>query len=143
LAALAGTIGLLPLASASAKTSPAAAVRAEYRKVVLAEFFGPARAVCTQLTASGRRAYAGGHRCTTVFAGDQRALALKLGGGPGSSVARNEWRNEVASVLAHLEVKLQGRRASAIDRSGVFHKAVLVRVGRYWRFSSVPPLPKA
>jgi hypothetical protein len=143
-AVVAGSICLLPPASATAKGSTSVAVTAEYRKVLLAEFFGPARDVCSQLTSAGIRAYTGGsHGCASVFASDQRALALKLGGGKGSAVARSEWRKEVGTAVAHLKVKIHDRRATAIDGSGLFRRTELVEVGGHWKFTSAPPLPRS
>jgi hypothetical protein len=72
-------------ASRSTRAATVRAVRSEYRWVALAEFFGPASAVCGQLTTSGLRDYSrGAAGCAKVFATNQRALALKLGGGCGS-----------------------------------------------------------
>ncbi len=60
-------VALPPLAAAA---SPAAAIRAVYRTVLTAEYFGPASAVCGNLTAAGIRAFtaaAPGQSCTAAY----------------------------------------------------------------------------
>jgi hypothetical protein len=145
LAVLTAFIGVLPLVvapTASAKSSASAAVRTEYRNVALAEFDGPAKAVCSQLTPSGVRAYTRRRvSCVSVFATYQRELELKLGHN------RLVWRREVLIVVARLHVTIHGRHASAKDPSGVFRSVDLVKeVDRHgkshWKFSSAPPLPR-
>jgi hypothetical protein len=124
-----------------AGNSAAARVEAEYHRVLSAEIFGPARAVCSQLTASGARAYTGDtRRCAQVFAGNRRTLRLKLGG-VGQTIRRTALREAIGFVLAHLSVTVRGHRASVVDSSGIFRRARLVELGRNWKFSSAPPLP--
>jgi hypothetical protein len=142
IAAIAGGSAFGMAGAATAKSSAPAAVKAEYRKVLSAEFFGPARAVCSQLTTEGLRAYTGGvETCDTVFAGNQRAIALKVGGGTAAPNAAAAWRNEVTTIMAHLNVKISGRHATASDPSGAFRRSRLEQVGRGWKFTSAPPLP--
>ncbi len=137
-------------AAASAReptTTRAATIRAvesEYRRVALAEFFGPTSAVCGQLTAAGLHDYShGAAGCARVFAENQRALALKLGGGSDSAAARAAWRKAVSLAVAHLAVKMVGaREAITADHSGLFRRTHLVKVRGHWRFSSAPPLPR-
>lgn len=125
-----------PAPPASTGTSTASsAVRAEYTKVLLAEFFGPARAVCSQLTSKGVHAYTHGvSSCGKVFAADQRALKLKL--------AATRWPAVVEAAVARLRVTIHGRRATAVDPSGLFRRTELVKVRKVWRFAGAPPLPR-
>jgi hypothetical protein len=132
-APLASAIGT-QIAGAATRPSPSSEVRNEYGRVLLAEYFGPARAVCSQLTRSGLHAYSGGAPgCTTVFRRNQRSFRL--------IVPATKWAEMAALIDARLNVTVRGRRATARDAIGVLHTTEPVRVGARWEFTSAPPLP--
>jgi hypothetical protein len=124
----------LGAATASAASSSERAIKNEYTRVALAEFFGPARAVCSQLTGPGVHAYTGGHvSCAAMFATNQRALRLKA--------TATRWPAIVESTVSRLEITIRGNHATAVDPSRVFHRAQLAKVRGSWKFTSAPPTP--
>lgn len=145
LTAVVGVIAVVGLgagASASASgTSAVAQVREVYRQVLSAEYFGPASAVCSRLTASGVRSYtAGGEpNCPAAFKSQQHILRHKTRGVDDSGYTPRQWRAEVNTVMAHLEVSVHGSRSSAIGLSGIPGRTTLVKVDGLWKFSSYPP----
>jgi hypothetical protein len=128
---------------AGASSDQAAAVRAVYRKVLTAEYFGPARAVCSRLTARGKRSFAatsGASSCRAAFKAQQHILKHKNPHIDNSGYTPSGWRHVVHSVMAHLKVSIRGSRASAVGgESGIPGKTTLVKVGGRWLFNSYPP----
>ncbi len=135
-------IGALSATGASAAAESAVAqVKAVYGEVLLAEYFGPASAVCSELTASGVRSFTAGgaSSCTKAFDQQQHVLRHKTKGVDNSGFTPTQWRQRVASVLAHLTVTVHGSNASAIGPSGIPGRTTLVKLNGRWLFSSYPP----
>jgi hypothetical protein len=137
-------VSVLPAAGWGVVNSNGAAaqVRAVYRSVLLAEYFGPASAVCSRLTTAGRKAfaYSGTGTCASAFTAQQRVLRHKTPGVDDSGFSTAAWRAVVASVMAHLVVSVDGSRATAIGgQSGIPGQTVLVKIGGRWEFNTYPP----
>jgi hypothetical protein len=130
-------------AAVAEATSPAVThVRAVYRRVLSAEYFGPARTECSALTAAGVRSFTAGGAgtCTHAFYEQQHILRHKTRDVDDSGYTAAEWRREVSSVMAHLNVHVHGRHASAIGgESGIPGRTTLVEVRGKWLFNSYPP----
>jgi hypothetical protein len=129
-------------AVAEASSSALTQVRAVYRSVFTAEYFGPASAVCTALTASGVKSFTAGSTgtCQQAFAEQQHVLKHKTKDVDDSGYTPAQWREVVSSVMAHLKVSIHGKRASAIGgESGIPGKTTLVEVSGKWLFNSYPP----
>jgi hypothetical protein len=144
------TVGcLLALASAAsgvavAQASSAAVnqVRAVYRSVLLAEYFGPASGVCSRLTVAGVKSFTAGGAgtCTKAFQSQQHVLKHKTKGIDNSGYTPAGWRSVVKSVMVNLKVTVHGSHATAIGgQSGIPGLTKLVKVNGKWRFSSYPP----
>ena len=122
--------------------SPATQVRALYRAVLTAEYFGPASAVCSKLTPAGERSFTAGgfSSCTAAFKAMQHTLRHRTAGVDDSGFTPGQWRAEVTTVMNHLRVTVHGTRASVIGtQSGIPGRTTLVREPAGWRFSSYPP----
>lgn len=126
---------------AQASASPLLEVRAVYRSVLDAEYFGPSSALCGRLTATGRAAFTagGGGSCTQAFAAQQRVLRHRVPGVDDSGYTPAQWREVVDRVMAALKVTVRGTRASAIGPSGIPGRTELVHAGGRWLFTSYPP----
>lgn len=135
-------VALVGAPQASGSSRPVRQVRSVYRKVLTAEYFGPASAVCSRLAASGKRAFtAGGARnCVAAFKAQQHILKHKTRGIDNSGYTPKEWRRVVNRVMAHLRVRVHGSRASAVGgQSGIPGKTTLIKRSRGWLFTSYPP----
>jgi hypothetical protein len=122
----------------AAADAPAPQVRAVYRKVLTAEYFGPASAVCSSLTAKGVRSFtAGRETCTRAFDAQQHVLKHKTPGDDDSGYSASGWRQLVNSFMAHLTVTITGSRATATAQYGL-GAAQLVRVDGRWLFDLCP-----
>jgi hypothetical protein len=138
-------VGVLTLgaSAASASSSQTTRVRAVYRKVLTAEYFGPPRAVCSRLTRRARRSFAAANGvpgCRAAFKAQQHILKHKTPGIDNSGYSPRGWRRVVRSVMADLKVRIHGTHASTVGRSGIPGRTTLVRVGRRrWLFSGYPP----
>jgi hypothetical protein len=128
-------------ATASAASGSSPQIRAVYRSVLTAEYFGPASAVCSRLTASGVNSFTAGGQgtCRHAFHALQNVLRHKTPGVDDSGFTAREWRIEVAQVMAHLKLSIHGAHATAIGPSGIPGQTTLVRVTGRWLFSSYPP----
>jgi hypothetical protein len=129
-------------AVAEASSSAVTQVRAVYRTVFTAEYFGPASAVCSALTATGVKSFTAGGAgtCQHAFAEEQHVLKHKIKDVDDSGYTAAQWREVVSSVMAHLKVTIHGTRASVIGgESGIPGKTTLVEVSGKWLFNSFPP----
>lgn len=135
-------LALVGAGAAAASSSAVTAVRAVYRTVLTAEYFGPASAVCSHLTATGVKSFTAGGAgtCTHAFSEQQHILRHKTKGVDDSGYTAAQWRQEVSMVMAHLKVSVHGSRATAIGgQSGIPGQTTLVERGGKWLFSSYPP----
>lgn len=145
LAATAVALGIGATAGAGAAEASSGAVtqvRAVYRTVLTAEYFGPASAMCSHLTAAGVKSFTAGGAgtCTHAFAEQQHVLKHKTKGVDDSGYTAAQWRQVVSTVMAHLKVTVHGSHASAIGgESGIPGRTTLVKVKGAWLFSSYPP----
>ncbi len=108
-------------ATASAASGSSPQIRAVYRSVLTAEYFGPASAVCSRLTASGVNSFTAGGQgtCRHAFDALQDVLRHKTPGVDDSGFTAREWHMEVAQVMAHLKLIIHGAHATAIGPSGI------------------------
>jgi len=140
-AALALTLGA-GVGVASASSGAVTQVRAVYRTVLSAEYFGPASAVCSHLTAAGVKSFTAGGAgtCTHAFDQEQHVLRHKTKDVDDSGYTAAEWRMEVNFVMDHLKVTVHGSHATAIgSESGIPGQTTLVKVAGKWLFNSYPP----
>jgi hypothetical protein len=141
-AAVIGGLAISGLALPSAAAaSPAAAIRAEYRAVLTAEYFGPARVVCGNLTAAGVRSFtaaAPGQSCTAAYDQLRHILHHKQPDNDNSGYTAKAYRSVVAEFMANLSISVHGNRASVHGPSGL-GPSKLVKVDGRWRFSAYPP----
>src|ERR1700690_950741 len=117
--------------AAEASGGATAQVRSVYQSVLSAEYFGPASAVCSRLTAAGVKSFTAGGAgtCQNAFAQEQHVLRHKTKGVDDSGYTAAQWRSVVKSVMAHLKVSVHGSHASAIGgESGIPGKTTLVEV---------------
>ena len=136
------TVAVSGATASAAGGSPKAQVRAVYRSVLTAEYFGPASAVCSRLTRNGVRAFTAGNQtsCRHAFDVQQHVLRHKTPGVDDSGYTAHQWRTEiVASVMAHLKVSIDGTNASAIGPSGIPGKTTFVMINGKWLIDSYPP----
>jgi len=127
-----------PLAAAA---SPPAAIRAVYRTVLTAEYFGPVTAVCRNLTAAGIRAFTAaspGQSCTAAYDQLHHTLHHKQRDNDNSGYTAKAYRSTVAMFMANLTISVHGTRASVHGPSGL-GPSKLVEVGGHWRFTAYPP----
>jgi hypothetical protein len=140
---LVGAATLLVPVAAAASSTPAAQIKAVYRTVLSAEYFGPASRVCSHLTAAAQKTFAkdfGASSCTRAVQEGQHTLQHKVPGNDNSGYTPGQWRTEVSSVIAALKVTVHGSHASAIGGdSGIPGRTTLVLVGGQWEFSGLPP----
>jgi hypothetical protein len=137
-AVLVSVLAVPPLAVAA---SPLAAIRAVYRTVLSAEYFGPANAVCGNLTAAGVRAFTAatpGQSCTAAYDQLHHTLHHKQPDNDNSGYTAKAYRSTVATFMANLKITVRGTRASVHGPSGL-GPSKLVEVGGHWRFSAYPP----
>lgn len=134
--------GLAAAAAAQAAGGAVTEIRAVYRTVLTAEYFGPAKAMCSNLTASGVKSFTAGGigACPQAFEQTQHLLRYKTKGVDDSGYTAHQWRRVVSNVMAHLKVRVLGTRAIAIGgQSGIPGQTTLLEVGGKWLFSSYPP----
>jgi hypothetical protein len=128
--------------AAAGSTDAVAQVRAVYRSVLTAEYFGPASGECSHLTAAGVRSFTAGGAgsCRHAFDEQQHVLRHKMKGVDDSGYTAAQWRQVVNSVMGHLKVSVRGSHATAIgDGSGIPGQTTLVRIDSKWLFNSYPP----
>ena len=128
-------------AAASVVGGSSPQIRALYGSVLTAEYFGPASAVCSRLTASGVNSFTAGGQgtCRHAFDAVQSVLRHKTPGVDDSGFTAREWRKEVAQVMAHLKLSIHGAHATAIGPSGIPGQTTLARINGRWLFTSYPP----
>jgi hypothetical protein len=133
--------GALACGVAGATTNAVSHVRAVYRSVLNAEYFGPASAVCSRLTASGLKSFTAGGQgtCRHAFDVQQHVLRHKIRGIDDSGFTTRQWREEVSQVMRTLKLTVHGTHASAIGPSGIPGKTTLIEIDGSWLFSSYPP----
>jgi len=139
--ALAASASVAAASGAPASIGAATQIRAVYRTVLTAEYFGPASAVCLHLTAAGVMSFtATGGTCLHAFDQEQHVLKHKVKDDDNSGYTAAQWRTEVKFVMAHLKVSVHGSHATAIGgESGIPGQTTLVKVGGKWLFNSYPP----
>jgi len=135
------TVSGLLFPSAATAASSAAAIRAKYQTVLTAEYFGPASAVCGNLTVAGARSFtaaAPGQSCTAAYDQLRHILHHKQPDNDNSGYTPKAYRRVVAEFMANLNISVHGKRASVHGPSGL-GASKLVEVGGQWRFSAYPP----
>ena len=109
--------------------------------VLTTEYFGPASAVCGNLTAAGKRAFTAatsGQSCTAAYDQLHHTLHHKQPDNDNSGYTAKAYRSTVATFMANLKITVRGTRASVHGPSGL-GPSKLVEVGGHWRFSAYPP----
>ena len=140
--ALAIVIAVVAAAPAAASGGAVTQIRSVYRTVFTAEYFGPASAVCSHLTAAGVKSFTApdGITCTKAFDEQQHVLKHKTKGVDDSGYTAAQWLRVVKEVMAHLKVSVHGTHATAIGgQSGIPGQTKLVKLKGKWLFNSFPP----
>jgi hypothetical protein len=145
---IAALMGALLVATAttvaSANTSGAASqVKAVYKSVMLAEYFGPQSAVCGKLTSEGVKEFkleTATSSCAKAFKANQHVLTHKQPDNDNSGYSKSEWRTVVKQFVSALKVRIHGSKASVTGPSNL-GDAKLVNVGGDWLVASGPPSP--
>ena len=135
------TVPALALPPTAIAASPAAAIRAKYRTVLTAEYFGPASAVCGNLTPAGVRSFTAatpGESCRAAYDQLHHILHHKQPDNDNSGYTAKAYRSVVATFMTNLKISVHGKRASVHGPSGL-GASKLVEVGGDWRFSAYPP----
>ena len=135
------SVSVLALPPLAVAASPAARIRAVYRTVLTAEYFGPASAVCGNLTAAGRRAFTAAlprRSCTAAYNQLHHTLHHKQPDNDNSGYTAKAYRSTVAMFMANLKISVRRMRASVHGPSGL-GPSKLVEVRGHWRFSAYPP----
>ena len=143
LAAAAGglMVSALVVPSVAIAASPTSAIRAKYRTVLTAEYFGPASAVCRNLTAAGVRSFTAampGESCTAAYDQLHHILHHKQPDNDNSGYTAKAYRTVVAEFMSSLKISVHGMHASVHGPSGL-GASKLVESGGHWRFSAYPP----
>lgn len=142
LLAIAILSGAVTPAALARGTSELGAVRAEYKKTALAEYFGSPAVFCAQLTPANRafltRQWVPRVKdCAGVDRNMMHVLRHCLSA---DGYSPSQWRNAVQSSLGLLKVHILSSRAVRITDPLLEHDT-LVRGPRGWRFSSgYPPV---
>lgn len=139
--ALLGGVTTGGVADAVTGTGARAEVRAVYRSVLTAEYFGPASAVCSRLTARGVKSFTAGGQGTCAHAFDEQRSVLrhKMPGVDDSGFTPRAWRAVVDQVMAHLRWSVHGTHATAIGPGGIPGQTSLVKLNGRWLINSYPP----
>jgi hypothetical protein len=145
---LAAGLGACGLAGAGAAAIPAAAaaspvtqVRAVYRSVLTAEYFGPSSRVCGRLTPAGKASFTagGGGTCAHAYAAERKVLRHKVPDVDDSGYTPTQWRQVVNQTMAGLKVTVNGSKAHAIGPSGIPGRTGLAKIAGRWLFTTYPP----
>ena len=135
-------LGLTFASVAQASTRAVLRVRAVYRTVLTAEYFGPASGVCSHLTDAAVRSFTSGGlgTCRRAFAEVQHTLRRKARNVDNAGYTPNQWHEVVAAAMSDLNVHVHGARATAIGgQTGIQRRIRLVQVGGRWLLNSTPP----
>lgn len=135
-------LGLAFTSAAHASTRAAVRVRAVYRTVLTAEYFGPASGVCSHLTSQGIKSFTAGGMgtCRRAFADIQRALRRKARNVDTAGYTPTQWNQAVQTAMANLRVRVRGTRATAVGgQAGIPGRTRLVEIGGRWLVNSYPP----
>jgi len=141
IAVAAVSVSALALPPLAAAASPAAAIRAVYRTVLTAEYFGPVSAVCGNLTAAGIRSFTTGvpgQSCAAAYDQLHHTLHHRQPDNDNSGYTAKAYRITVATFMANLKISIRGMRASVHGPSGL-GPSTLVETDARWRFSAYPP----
>jgi hypothetical protein len=134
--------GVCSPVAAAAPSTVVARIVSVYQTVLNGEYFGPASAVCSHLTAQGVKSYTAGSggSCAHAFAQAQRVLTHKTRGVDDSGYTPSEWRQIVGGIVEGLRVTVHGHTAIAgAGPSGIPSATTLVEVKGRWLFNVYPP----
>jgi hypothetical protein len=129
-------IGAVTPAALARGTSELGAVRAEYQKTALLEYFGPPSALCAQFTSADRRVFSHSfwRPTTTCMRAARNVMHLLRHCTSSDGFTPSGWRNEVRASLALVKVRIMSPRAARVTDPLYEHDTV-VRIGHGWRFS--------
>jgi len=133
--------GLVVQPTAAIAAPATVAIRSVYRTVLTAEYFGPADAVCGNLTTAGVRSFtatAPRESCTAAYDQLRHVLHHKQPDNDNSGYTAKTYRTVVAAFMANLTINVHGTHASVHGPSGL-GPSTLVETGGHWRFSAYPP----
>ena len=115
------SLSVLASAPLAAAASPPAAIRAVYRTVLTAEYFGPATAVCGNLTAAGIRAFTAAapeQSCTAAYDQLHHTLHHKQPDNDNSGYTAKAYRSTVTTFMANLKISVRERARPSTDPRG-------------------------
>lgn len=134
--ALAIVIGAVAPAALARGTSDVGAVRAEWQRTALLEYFGPPAALCAQFTPADRFAYSHPRffRPTTCVHAARNMMSLLRHCTSSNGYSPSQWRNAVRASMALLKVRVLSSRAARVT-DPLLDQETLVRGGKGWLFS--------
>lgn len=133
--AIAIVIGVTPAALARG-TSEIGAVRAEYQKTALLEYFGPTTRLCAQFTPAARRAFSRFFiRPLTCVQTARKMMHLLRNCKSSDGFSPSQWRNGVRESMALVKVRVLSSKAARVTDPLYEHETV-VRGAHGWLFSN-------
>ncbi len=140
LVAVAIAIGVVTPTALARGTSELGAVRAEYQRVALLEYFGPPGTLCAQFTAADRQVFSRSWtaRPATCVGAARSVMHLLRHCISAHGYTPSGWRNGVQQSMALLKVHILSARSARVTDPLLEH-GTLVRVGHHWRFAKSWP----
>lgn len=137
LVAVAIAIGVVTPTALASGTSELGAVRGEYQRTDLLEYFGPPAALCAQFTSADRQVFSRGWtaRPTTCAGAARSVMHLLRHCTSAHGYTPSEWRRGVQESMALIRVHILSARSARVTDPLLEHEK-LVRVGHRWRFAS-------
>ena len=123
-------------AAVAGATSEIGAVRAEYKRTALLEYFGPAAKLCAQFTAADRHALAGfpSGKAKSCARGARNMMHLLRHCTSSNGFSPSQWRNGVRESMPLVKVRILSPKTARVTDPLLEHDT-LVRTGHRWRFS--------
>jgi hypothetical protein len=135
LVVIAIVIGAVAPAAVARGASEVGAVRAEYQRTALLEYFGPPAAVCTQLTPADRsvfsRFFVRRETCLRTAHGVMHLLRHCTSS---NGFSPSQWRNAVQASMALVKVRLLSSTSAQVT-DPLLDRDTVVRSGHRWMFS--------
>jgi hypothetical protein len=128
-------IGAVTPAALARGTSAVGAVRAEYQRTALLEYFGPPRSLCAQFTRADRTAFSRFFvRPQTCVQAARGVMHLLRHCRSSNGFSPSQWRTGVQASMALLKVRILASSSARVTDPLLDHDT-LVRSGHRWLFS--------
>jgi hypothetical protein len=128
-------IGAATPAALARGTSEAGAVRAEYQRTALLEYFGPPTELCAQFTPADRSAFSRFFvRPATCVHTARGVMHLLRHCTSSNGFSPSQWRHEVQASMALVKVRILSATTARVT-DPLLDQDTLVRTGHRWLFS--------